>query len=68
MYISFPQIFFDNANWMQVADLEDSRRELSNAIVKSDFRLTHVEIWPFPFRNGPQLHHEFDLIHSTPHY
>ena len=27
-----------------------SRRELSNAIVKSDFRLTGVEIWPFPFR------------------
>ena len=30
-----------------------SRRELSNAIVKSDFGLTDVEIWPFPFRNGP---------------
>ena len=30
-----------------------SRRELSNAVVKSDFRLTDVEIWPFPFRNGP---------------
>ena len=29
-----------------------SRRELSNAIVKSDFRLTGVEIWPFPFRKG----------------
>ena len=30
-----------------------TRRELSNAIVKSDFRLTDVEVWPFPFRNGP---------------
>ena len=29
-----------------------SRRELSNAIVKSDFHLTGVEIWPFPFRKG----------------
>ena len=29
-----------------------SRRELSNAIVKSHFRLTYVEIWPFLFRNG----------------
>ena len=28
-----------------------SRRELSNAIVKSDFRKAGVEIWPFPFRN-----------------
>ena len=30
-----------------------SRRELSNAIVKSDFRKAGVEIWPFPFRNAP---------------
>ena len=30
-----------------------TRRELSNAIVKSDFRLTGVELWPFPFRNAP---------------
>ena len=29
-----------------------SRRELSNAIVKSDFRKAGVEIWPFPFRKG----------------
>ena len=29
-----------------------TRRELSNAIVKSDFRLTGVELWPFPFRNA----------------
>ena len=29
-----------------------TRRELSNAIVKRDFRLTGVELWPFPFRNG----------------
>ena len=36
---------FDNANGIQVV-------ELSNAIVKSDFRLTGVEIWPFPFRKG----------------
>ena len=28
------------------------RRELSNATVKSDFRLTDVEIWPFPFLEG----------------
>ena len=30
-----------------------SRRELSNAIVKRDFRKAGVEIWPFPFRNAP---------------
>ena len=30
-----------------------TRRELSNALVKSDFRLADVEIWLFPFRNGP---------------
>ena len=29
-----------------------SRRELSNAIVKLDFRKAGVEIWPFPFRKG----------------
>ena len=29
-----------------------TRRELSNAIVNSDFRLTGVELWPFPFRNA----------------
>ena len=29
-----------------------TRRELSNAIVKSDLRLTGVELWPFPFRNA----------------
>ena len=35
-----------------------TRRELSNAIVKSDFRLTGVELGPFPFRNAfSQLHH-----------
>ena len=32
-----------------------SRRELSNAIIKSHFRLTDVDIWPFLFRNGPAL-------------
>ena len=41
-------MFFDNANGIQVVELE----ELSNAIVKSDFRLTGVELWPFPFRNA----------------
>ena len=30
-----------------------SRRDLSNALVKSDFRLADVEIWAFPFRNAP---------------
>ena len=30
-----------------------SRRELSNALVKSDFGLRDVAIWPFPFRNAP---------------
>ena len=30
-----------------------SRRDLSNALVRSDIRLTYVEIWPFPFRNAP---------------
>ena len=29
-----------------------SRRDLSNALVKSDFRLTDGDIWPFPFRNA----------------
>ena len=29
-----------------------TRRELSNAIVKSYFRLTVVELWPFPSRNS----------------
>ena len=29
-----------------------SRKGLSNAKVKSDSRLTGVEIWPFPFRKG----------------
>ena len=29
-----------------------TRKELSNAIVKSYFRLTGVELWPFPFRNA----------------
>ena len=29
-----------------------ARRELSNALVKSDFCLTVVEIWAFPFRKG----------------
>ena len=29
-----------------------ARRELSNALVKSDFRLTDVEMWTFPFRNA----------------
>ena len=41
-------MFFDNANGIQVVDLE----ELSNAIAKRDFRLTVVELWPFPFRNA----------------
>ena len=35
-----------------------SRRELSNAIVKRDFRLTGVEIWPCPFRKGVILYGE----------
>ena len=39
--------FFDECHWDTSCR---SRRELSNAIVKSDFRLTGVEIWPFPFR------------------
>ena len=30
-----------------------SRRDLSNALVKSHFRLTDGEIWPFLFRNAP---------------
>ena len=30
-----------------------SRRDLSNALVQSYFRLTDVEILPFPFRNAP---------------
>ena len=30
-----------------------TRRVLSNAIVKSEFGLADVEIWPFPFRNDP---------------
>ena len=29
-----------------------TRREPSNAIVKSGFRLTGGELWPFPFRNA----------------
>ena len=33
---------------IQVVDLE----QLSDAIVKGDFHLTGVEIWPFPFRKG----------------
>ena len=35
-----------------------SRRELSNAKVKSDFRLTGVEIWPFPSLKGVILYGE----------
>ena len=35
-----------------------SRRKLSNAIVKSDIRLTGVEIWLFPFRKGVILYGE----------
>ena len=35
-----------------------SRRELSDAIVKSVFRLTGVEIWRFPFRKGVILYGE----------
>ena len=30
-----------------------SRRNLSDALFKSHFRLTDVEIWPFLFRNAP---------------
>ena len=30
-----------------------ARRELSNALVKSDLRLANVDIWPFSFRNAP---------------
>ena len=48
--------FFVKSNVFRQCQWDPScrtRRELSNAIVKSDFRLTDVEIWPFPFRNGP---------------
>ena len=48
--------FFVKSNVFRQCQWDTScraRRELSNAIVKSDFRLTDVEIWPFQFRNGP---------------
>ena len=47
--------FFVKSNIFRQCQWDTScrtRRELSNAIVKSDFRLTGAELWPFPFRNA----------------
>ena len=56
MYISFVVVKSDMFGECQRDTGCRSRRELENAIVKSDFRLTGVETWPFSFRKDVILH------------